>query len=493
MPRVKTLAAISLVLAGDYLFFDQRAGMNVAVFLTLLVVAVSLTSYWSHHGRKILFSSLLFAGFAVFALAENISWLSVGLAIAGISTIAVHLKSPWYFDVTSWARDVLRFVFTAPARVFKDARLFRKLRTRSGASLIPGGIVSWIVPISMTTIFAWFFSLANPLMAAFFSSLFMTVPDTDVIPAGRLFLWFGLGLIIWPFFSRHMLKKHGDNVVPAFTDNRSYTLRDRLLSPRSIVRSLIMFNILFGFQTAFDFTYLWAGAELPANMTYASYAHRGAYPLTVTVLLAAAFVLVTMYKGSKSEHNPLIRNLVYLWIGQNVLLTLSSIDRLWLYVSAYSLTYLRVAAFIWMGLVAIGRVLILIRLWRNYSNKWLLNSNMVNLVGTLFVCAFINFGSQISLFNVQQQRPLDLRYLQSIGPSALPAIRWLQADRKSKNLEQLLALDQMSNRFEADIQILSNRNWRELTWRDRRLISWLANEQATVQKKFTPSTPQDRP
>ena len=96
-------------------------------------------------------------------------------------------------------------------------------------------------------------------------------------------------------------------------------------------------------------------------MSYADYAHRGAYPLIVTALLAAAFVLAAMRRNGPAEGSADPR-LVYLWIGQNVLLVVSSIFRLGLYVEVYSLTELRIAAGIWMGLVAVGLVLICLRI-----------------------------------------------------------------------------------------------------------------------------------
>ena len=50
---------------------------------------------------------------------------------------------------------------------------------------------------------------------------------------------------------------------------------------------------------------------------------------------------------------------------------MSSIFRLDLYVGIYALTYWRVAAFIWMGLVAVGLVLIIARIALGKSNGWL--------------------------------------------------------------------------------------------------------------------------
>src|SRR5262249_3628146 len=133
-----------------------------------------------------------------------------------------------------------------------------------------------------------------------------------------------------------------------------------LFSEGAILRSLLLFNALFAVQTALDLTYLWGGVALPHGMTYATYAHRGAYPLILTALLAAGFVLLTMRPGSDMERSPLFRPLVFLFVGQNVLLVISSIMRLDLYVQVYALSYWRVAAFIWMLLVAVGLVLIIV-------------------------------------------------------------------------------------------------------------------------------------
>ena len=130
----------------------------------------------------------------------------------------------------------------------------------------------------------------------------------------------------------------------------------------TILRSLILFNLLFAVQTILDIVYLWGNATLPADISYASYAHRGAYPLIVTALLAAGFVLAAMRPGGPAEQSKVIRPLVYLWVAQNVLLVASSILRLDLYVQIYLLTWWRVAAFIWMVLVAFGLLLIVARI-----------------------------------------------------------------------------------------------------------------------------------
>ena len=88
------------------------------------------------------------------------------------------------------------------------------------------------------------------------------------------------------------------------------------------------------------------GAPLPGDLTLAGYAHRGAYPLIATALLAALFVLVTLRPGSETARSRGIKVLVTLWIAQNLLLVASTMCRTFDYIESYSLTVLRIAALI---------------------------------------------------------------------------------------------------------------------------------------------------
>ncbi len=95
-------------------------------------------------------------------------------------------------------------------------------------------------------------------------------------------------------------------------------------------------------------------------------------------------------------HSPKIRRLVYLWIAQNVLLVVSAALRLDLYVAVYSMTLVRAAAFVWMGLVAVGLLLIVARIALRRSNRWLVAANGLVLLVVLYGCAFANFSALVS-------------------------------------------------------------------------------------------------
>lgn len=87
-------------------------------------------------------------------------------------------------------------------------------------------------------------------------------------------------------------------------------------------------------------------------------------------MLAGAFALAA--RPFLGEHR-LLKPLVMLWLGgQNVALGLSAMLRLNLYVGGeYGLTYLRIHAGIWMGLVVLGLGLTAWQILRARSNGWL--------------------------------------------------------------------------------------------------------------------------
>ena len=246
----------------------------------------------------------------------------------------------------------------------------------------------------------------------------------------RLVLWSFLGLITWgvlrPRPPRHLLGTfdgRGDAAIPG-------------VSLASVTISLVLFNALFAMQNLMDSAFLWGGVKLPGEMTLADYAHRGAYPLLATALLAAAFVLIALRPGSQTAENPLVRKLVMVWIGQNLFLVGSAALRTWDYVEAYDLTRLRIAALLWMVLVAVGLVLVLVRMLRNRNAAWLINANLAITAALLFALCFVDTGTIAARWNLAHAREfdgtgaaLDWCYLKDLGPSALVPLAELEAQQ----------------------------------------------------------------
>ena len=235
------------------------------------------------------------------------------------------------------------------------------------------------------------------------------------------------------------------------------------LNAGSVLRALVMFNLILAVQSVMDLSILIGGAALPEGMSLATYAHRGAYPLLATAMLAGGFALAARpYLGSHASLKPLMM----LWLGQNALLGLSSVLRLDLYVASFGLTYLRLYAMIWIGLVVVGLMLTAWQILKVRSNRWLLLRCAGLGLGTLYICAFVNFASVIATQNLSMKstQMLDLYYLCTLGPNASGGIHTaLQANPDLK----------IPSGYHSCWEIAAEQdNWREWGFRSWRVSSY---------------------
>ena len=237
----------------------------------------------------------------------------------------------------------------------------------------------------------------------------------------RIVFWVLVSVVAWPFLRPRPRRTDLPRVsarLDASTMTGTIPVWLSLLGGQAaVLRALILFNAVFAVQTLLDVAYLWGGVELPEGVDYAAYAHRGAYTLIATALLAAAFVLIALRPGTAVAGDRLIRALVYLWIGQNVALVISAMLRLDLYVEVYALTHWRLAAFVWMGIVATGLVLICMRIaWRR-SDRWLIGANIAAVAFVLVGSCFID-AAALDCPIQRRTRPRDVRRRRASGRRA---------------------------------------------------------------------------
>ncbi|KAB1072348.1 DUF4153 domain-containing protein [Methylobacterium planeticum] len=481
--RLRWIFAVGFAVLGDWLFYGHCLGMSLALFLVALAAVVPVTNAVRLRGRELVAAGALLT-VGILPLMESSGLLSVVFAAVGLALFAVVLTGSL---AQGWAQTLSaarRLLLAGPLRLAFD--LTAEFRQRIGG---PVGIpvqflLGWAVPVSLAGVFAALFASANPLIDGWLDAISWSALLAEV-SVGRLLLWLALMAATWPFLAIRLPRNAVRPDPRPGGPNPEDSVRPvvgQAFDAATIRRCLVMFNLLFAVQSILDALYLWGGIALPRGMTYAAYAHRGAYPLIVTALLAAAFVLITMGPGGPGERSATIRGLVYLWIAQTVLLVVSAILRLDLYVATYSLTLVRTAAFVWMGLVAVGLILIVARIALRCSNAWLIGANGLTLATVLYACAFCNFGAFISVYNLAHSReitgtggPFDVQYAMSFGPQAIPAIdRYLAGP--TGPLDRRVASWRSSSAAQHAAAMTA---WRAWTFRDWRLQRYLAQHQAT--------------
>jgi hypothetical protein len=473
--------ALALVLVGlaDWLFYDQREGISVVLFAAALMCGSLATNFGGLDRTQAGRAAVIFLAGLVPAI-EDLNPLSFAILVVALCSGIAILTNPNLKRLRDWLLALRDLLVVGPFRSVVDATGLLNF------AKIEAGFVLWLVPLAFGGIFIFLFASANPLIAKW---LAMLEPGSSIsqVSTARVLFWIAALLMIWPFLKLRWRRRIAIDLgavnpgaaspeATAQNPGEGPTAHDRpdFFGAPTILRSLILFNLLFAVQTVLDMIYLWGGGSLPADITYADYAHRGAYPLILTALLAAGFVLTAMRRGGAAEASRIIRPLVYLWVAQNVMLVLSSIQRVHLYVEIYQLTYWRLAAFIWMLLVAIGLVLIVARIALKRSDDWLIGANLISLAGTLYICALINFAAIIAGYNVSHSKAaaghgvrIDMAYLLGLGPQALPAI-----DKACQLLpnDQCLVSDR-AGLVEQQQQIMAS--WRSWDFRSYRLQRYL--------------------
>lgn len=419
--------ASGLVLLADFLFYGHGLGISLAYFLGLLAIA----SLWSNpiraSGRRRALA-LLVLGAGLLAIAEEVSLLSFFVAILCTTAFAAILNQQQQARWQELFRQARLMLLSGAGRLMRDiGRVGRLAARRPRASTGSTWLIGWIVPLVLVGVFATLFASANPLVEIWLSRIDLRLL-LDLISPWRAAFWLMMLCLVWPMLHVRLARKRKAKAIPAAAAAMSEPDRHGLFGDTAILRSLVLFNALFAVQTLLDIAYLWGGVALPDGMSYAAYAHRGAYPLVVTALLAAVFVMVAMRPAGASERHRLVRPLVLVWVGQNIMLMVSTLLRLDLYVEAYSLTWLRLVAFIWMLLVALGLVLIIVQIVRRKSVNWLVSANAAALALALYAFCFVNTPAVIANYNFRHSQELrgtgsrlDAAYLRSLGPQVIPA------------------------------------------------------------------------
>lgn len=421
----KVVFAALLVVAADILLFDSEGGSVLGLFLALWVGLTFAANRAGWRNWSALTAFAFSAGFAA-VMAYDPSFLSLVLFL-GTQTAAVMLSEikgvadGWY-----WFK---RFAFHGVATVFAplfDLNRFAKARRRPGVRRTVSQILPMLVlPIVGTGLFVALFAMANPIISGFLDDIQIGGLNENDIE--RLIFWGFIFVTVWSTF-RPLRPKS-----PFQRLSDSAPARIAGVSVASVTLSLILFNLLFALQNGMDLIFIWGDVRLPAEFTLAEYAHRGAYPLIVTALLAGLFVLVTTHPRSEMAGNALIRSLIIIWIAQNLFLVASTAERTLLYIESYSLTVLRISALLWMALVAVGLVLVTWRMLRGQSLAWLVNGNVLAAFAVLSLCSLVDLGATAATWNVQHAKEvggkgvhLDLCYLNELEGSSLTALASLE-------------------------------------------------------------------
>jgi len=295
----RILAQILFSIAGaglaDWLFYRHSVGWTLGAYGALAGAGVILLGGPRFKTLPSVLLGVCFFGLCLRAVVDP-EPLVVLLGLILWVAFTLTLRGGWSWSLICWMGRGLLFGREMVKSYALAAGCLAVLPFVPALALLKvKRLRAWMLPLLFGLVFLGLFALANPVIALGLSSvskalawLCERLPSFLSVP--RVLFWLTVGALLWTLLRCRI--HSGVAVPPPVPSVRTApSVCDHFLTPEVIRNALIVFNALFAVQTASDLWYLWGGGVLPQGMTHAEYAHRGAYPLVATALLAAVFVL----------------------------------------------------------------------------------------------------------------------------------------------------------------------------------------------------------
>lgn len=478
------LGLIVAVSAFDLCFWGINSlGFSVSIFF-LILAGVILTNRESSRWNLTTGIMLMLLAGAAFAATIETGFTNILVLLV----LIVVLAGETFFrdDATPWGRGISQLVALAraPGRIFWLGSTLLEIGSKRGVGLAGsfiGGCLLMIPALLLALIFGWLLATGNAVFNSwtntFFDSIWKIIEN--YFDLARIVMWFFSALWILPLLR------------PAHISTWWWSWTERLPRLPEILPTrgalfcsgliLVVLNLLFFLANIADALFLWSGAALPAGVTYKSYVHQGVDALIVTVILTAIVLTAIFQQALSVARRRELKVLAFLWIAQNLFLLMSVTLRLKYYIEAYEMTVARLSVIIFLMLVAVGFVLLTIKIVRDRSLSWLVGGCLIAVFVTFYITQFLDLAGWSANYNVShwqkgQIRNLDFFHLYEAGPDAWPALR-----RAHESDPSIAILNRDSAKGALTESTVSRVQFDSQHWREFSLRAWL-NRDALEEK-----------
>lgn len=489
-----------LILIGatlfTFLFHNQGLGLNLVIFEFIALVYLTWHRPLFRHG---LFTLSL-----------------IGVIATLINTILTH-------SVFSYVVHFLSFLLFIGALSYPQAKSLVTSGTQAIISLFDSqwkslkGVsdlifkeenpfrIVWrlrifFIPIIILIIFVAIYRASNPVfdgmvndLLDFLEKRFDTIFNRLDIP---MLLTFFLGIILSNFIViRSASKKIKEKDLAASDELERKRKKHRLsFGTYALKREyqaalflLIALNVLILFLNVIDVYWVWFNFEWEGQYLK-QFVHEGTYLLILSILISIALVLY-FFRGNINflKKNANLRNLSYLWLAQNAVLTLSVAIRNFWYIHHFSLAYKRIGVIIFLLLTLYGLYTVMIKVRDVKTSYYLFRSNAFAIYLVLIFTSLINWDKVIANYNFNHadQSFLHLDYLSTLSDKALPFL--------DHSMEDLTAIEMIQKeKFAFEEKFMTGQEYYDFIqtrkvrfkerWETQNLLSWNLPEYLTYQK-----------
>lgn len=478
------LSAGALVVLGDFLFWQYRPGLSLAIFAGAVASLMLLRhGHASLKVRVLLPFVLLLVSAVQTAVGMSLTNFAVIAALGAILTGELcypQLRAGW----ARWSESLVAWMGALGRWVWVAQAVSEQPVPKPGASARLGDWLVRTIRIGLPAavllaVFAGVFASGNGIFAEYLGRFgghlkeWLLSFDFSLL---RIFFWGFLATLALAFIR----PRTGAAAVRSWAQPpREWRRPDAGVAFWQSVLILAVLNALFFAVNTIDVVFLWMHTAVPEGMNGKQFLHEGVNSLIAATVLAGIVLTILFQQSAEVRRTSALKGLAFAWIAQNLVLIAGVFLRLKLYVDNEEMTAKRVYVACFLLLVALGFVFLCAQVRRGCEAGRLIWRNTVATFALFFVLQFLDVIGWVCRYNVErwQGHGLNIAYQLALGPEAwpvlLPAAQHLPPGRVRDDLR--LGLREVA-RIQRERG--SERNWRERQFRRdrsvRELLAWAA-------------------
>lgn len=381
------------------LFYRQTAGVNVLLYEMALVLVLELLDVRQGSRKRyfILLTAVLISGFFTafygsdIAIAINV--LSMFLLTA--YRAAPQITSPW----NALRSGALQLINTSTDTL--KALAFPKGRIPSYWPALKYRLRLVVLPVLVVLVFLAMYMVANSRFNHLVESTLSMVSDVF----SRLFVhfsWQSTGVLLCGLFiaAAFLFQKPisrilgidasgSDKLIRRRVAGKHFAMTDLKKEYQTMLVLLVLLNVLILVPNLIDLDwvwlhYKWDGGELK------EFVHEGTYLLILAILLSCAIALYIFRNNlNHFNANKRLKQLTYIWIGQNIWMALSVGMRTWRYIEHFNLAHLRIGLLYFLLAAIVFMVFVMLKIRGGKSDFYLIrNATASTLLIAFMLCPF---------------------------------------------------------------------------------------------------------
>jgi hypothetical protein len=435
---LKVLALVLLTILFNYFFWEEKVGINLLLFSSLLVSSLIYADKIKLDSLviKVALSLTILTGILV--IVHN-SVISIFTHLFSFIALVGFLHRP---QLRSVSAAMFQFGVNALLSTFEPIILMATSNNSNNSGNTKFNIILritklLIIPVMAFSIFLAIFKTANPIFSNMLDSTFSGFFHAfnqffqTLSFAHLAFILLGAYLIIcvlkdWERARglHNLFLFQSPDTLEAPGKINEANARNEYKTALILIGSV---NVLLFIINIIDIRFIWfnVGRDLKSAVELSQLVHNGTYLLIFSILLSIAILLFYFRKDLNFlSDNKWLLIASFVWIIQNGILVISVLLRTYEYIVNYGLTHKRIGVIFFLILTSAGLILMWLKIKKLYSFLHLFKQAGWVFYITFISLAIFDWDSMIARYNLSTQSATDIdyQYLYSLSDRTLPIL-----------------------------------------------------------------------